>query len=157
VEYPATAVLRAPARPAQRLGTRLSAHIWAPTDYAPIQSSSSIASILLPGSPCRCLDVIAAPSIASDISKFAYVELHEKATTRVAADFLRASIKAVPYKAHTVLTDNGAHFTTPGNKNSTVPDIKRALETGEPFRAHAFEFDCAQNDIDHRLTKPKHP
>jgi len=37
--------------------------------------------------------------------------LHEKATTRVAADFLRALIKAVPYKLHTVLTDNGIHFT----------------------------------------------
>ena len=80
-------------------------------------------------------------------SKFAYVELHEKATTRVAADFLRALIKAVPYKVHTVLTDNGTHFTTPGNKGSTVPNIKLALETGEPFRAHAFEFACAQNDI----------
>jgi transposase InsO family protein len=90
-------------------------------------------------------------------SKFAYVELHEKATTRVAADFLRALIKTVPYKVHTVLTDNGTHFTTPGNKSSTAPDIKRALETGEPFRAHAFEFACAQNNIDHRLTKPKHP
>jgi hypothetical protein len=31
-------------------------------------------------------------------SKFAFVELHEKATTRVAADFLRALIKAVPYR-----------------------------------------------------------
>jgi hypothetical protein len=30
-------------------------------------------------------------------SKFAVVGLHEKATTRVAADFLRALIKAVPY------------------------------------------------------------
>src|SRR6202049_1334457 len=90
-------------------------------------------------------------------SKFAYVELHEKATTRVAADFLRALINVVPYKVHTVLTDNGTHFTTPGNKGSTVPDIKHALATGEPFRAHAFEFACAQNDIDHRLTKPKHP
>jgi hypothetical protein len=28
---------------------------------------------------------------------------------------------------------------------------------GEPVSAHAFEFACAQNDIDHRLTKPKHP
>ena len=25
------------------------------------------------------------------------------------------------------------------------------------FRAHAFEFACAQNHIDHRLTKPRHP
>src|ERR671917_382439 len=31
-------------------------------------------------------------------SKFAFVELHEKATTRVAADFLAALIKAVPYR-----------------------------------------------------------
>ncbi len=42
-------------------------------------------------------------------SKFAFVELHEKATMRVASDFLRALIGAVPYKIHTVLTDNGIH------------------------------------------------
>jgi transposase InsO family protein len=89
-------------------------------------------------------------------SKFAVVELHEKATTRVAADFLRALIKAVPYKVYTVLTDNGIHFTTPGNKTSAASDIKQALERGEIFRAHAFESACAQNDIDQRLTKPKH-
>ena len=90
-------------------------------------------------------------------SKFAFVELHEKATTRVAADFLRALIKAVPYTIHTVLTDNGTHFTTPGNQSSAAPDIKLALQSGESFRAHAFELACAQNNIDHRLTKPKHP
>ena len=90
-------------------------------------------------------------------SKFAFVELHEKATRRVAADFLHTLIKAVPYKIHTVLTDNGTHFTTPGNNSSAAPDIKLALERGELFRAHAFELACAQNDIDHRLTKPKHP
>src|SRR5215510_6841895 len=39
-------------------------------------------------------------------SKFAFTELHEKATRRVAADFLWNLIKAVPYKIHTVLTDN---------------------------------------------------
>ena len=27
----------------------------------------------------------------------------------------------------------------------------------KPFRAHAFAYACAVNDIDHRLTKPKHP
>jgi transposase InsO family protein len=90
-------------------------------------------------------------------SKFAFTESHAKATRRVAADFLRALIKAVPYKIHTVLTDNGTHFTTPGNKSSAAPDIKLALQSGEPFRAHSFELACAQNDIDHRLTKPKHP
>ena len=39
-------------------------------------------------------------------SKFAFVELHEKATTKIAGDFLRRLIAAAPYKIHTVLTDN---------------------------------------------------
>lgn len=90
-------------------------------------------------------------------SKFAFVQLHEKATRRIAGDFLRHLIAAVPYKIHTVLTDNGTHFTTPGAGGSAVPEIKLALERGEPLWAHGFELACAQADIDHRLTKPKHP
>jgi len=90
-------------------------------------------------------------------SKFAFVELHEKVARCTAADFLRRLIAAVPYKVHTVLTDNGTHFTTPGNTGSGAPDIKAAIDAGEPVWAHAFEYACAQNDIDHRLTKPKHP
>ena len=90
-------------------------------------------------------------------SKFAFAQLHEKATRRVAGDFLRALIAAVPYKIHTVLTDNGTHFTTPGNISSAAPLIKEAMAHGEIFRAHSFELACAQNDIDHRLTKPRHP
>jgi len=90
-------------------------------------------------------------------SKFAFVELHEKVARRTAGDFLRRLIAAVPYKVHTVLTDNGTHFTTPGNTSSAAPDIKAGLDAGEPVWAHAFEYACAQNDIDHRLTKPKHP
>jgi transposase InsO family protein len=90
-------------------------------------------------------------------SKFAFVELHEKSMTRIAADFLIAVIKAVPYKIHTVLTDNGIHFTDPGGETWTPVEIKQMLAQGRPFRAHAFEFACARNDIDYRLTKPKHP
>lgn len=90
-------------------------------------------------------------------TKFAFVELHEKATRRVAGDFLRALIKAVPYRIHIVLTDNGTHFATPGNTCSAADDIRLALDRGEPVRAHAFEYACAQNSIDHRLTKPRHP
>src|SRR5262249_54428102 len=51
----------------------------------------------------------------------------------------------------------GTHFTSPGNTASAAPLIKTALERGEIFRAHAFEYACARADIDHRLTKPKHP
>jgi len=90
-------------------------------------------------------------------SKFAFVELHEKATTRVSADFLRRLLEAVPYKVHTVLTDNGIQFTTPGAGGSAVPEIQEALAKGELFRAHAFELACAKAGIDHRTTKPKHP
>jgi hypothetical protein len=63
----------------------------------------------------------------------------------------------VPYTIHTVLTDNGIQFTTPGAGGSAVPEIRQAMADGEIFRAHAFELACAQNDIEHRTTKPKHP
>jgi RNA-directed DNA polymerase len=39
-------------------------------------------------------------------SKFAYVELHQRATKLIAAQFLANLINAVPYAVHTVLTDN---------------------------------------------------
>lgn len=90
-------------------------------------------------------------------SKFAFVELHREAKQRTAGDFLRRLIEAVPYKVHTVLTDNGIHFTTPGAGGSAVPLIREAMANGELFRAHAFEYACAKADIDHRTTKPKHP
>jgi transposase InsO family protein len=90
-------------------------------------------------------------------SKFAFVELHAKATTRVAADFLQALLQAVPYKVHTVLTDNGTHFTDPRGETWSPAEIREMIERKEPFRAHAFEYACAVADIDHRLTKPKHP
>jgi transposase InsO family protein len=90
-------------------------------------------------------------------SKFAFAQLHERATQRIAADFLRALLKTVPYRVHTLLTDNGIHFTTPGNIASAAPLIRQAMDRGELFRAHAFELACAQNNVEHRLTKPYHP
>ena len=90
-------------------------------------------------------------------SKFAFTELHAKATTRTAADFLQALVRAVPYKVHTVLTDNGTHFTDPRGDTWSPAEIREKIERKEPFRAHAFEYACALAGIDHRLTKPKHP
>lgn len=90
-------------------------------------------------------------------SKFAFAQLHEKATRRIAADFLRQLIEAVPYKIHTVLTDNGTHFTDPKGNGWSVTEIRDMLEKKELFRYHAFDLACAQNDIEHRLTKPRHP
>ena len=43
-------------------------------------------------------------------SKFAFAQLHPTANVKTAAHFLAALVKAVPYKIHTVLTDNGVQF-----------------------------------------------
>ena len=90
-------------------------------------------------------------------SKFAFVELHEKATTRVSGNFLRHLIQAVPYTIHTVLTDNGIQFTTPGAGGSAVPEIRQAMADGEIFRAHSFELACAENNIEHQARNPSIP
>lgn len=76
-------------------------------------------------------------------SKFAYVELHQKAGKMIAAQFLRNVIKALPYKIHTILTDNGIQFTN--RKQDTS-----AME-------HIFDRVCRENEIEHRLTKINHP
>src|SRR4029077_11451261 len=58
------------------------------------------------------------------VSKFAFAELHERATRRIAADFLRRLIARVPYAIHTVLTDNGFQFTPP-HGGWTVAEIQQ--------------------------------
>lgn len=90
-------------------------------------------------------------------SKFAFARLTPKATRRGAAEFLQELAAIIPYRIHTVLTDNGTHFTSPGNTHSAASDIQIALQRGELFRAHAFEYACARLGIKHRLTKPFHP
>src|SRR5918993_5788242 len=90
-------------------------------------------------------------------SKFAFARLHEKASRRIAADFLRALVAAVPYKVHTVLTDNGTHFTDPSGDGWTPEDIEAMRAEEAPVRCHAFEAACADPEIEHRLTEPRHP
>jgi transposase InsO family protein len=81
-------------------------------------------------------------------SKFAYAELHDKAKRQTASDFLKALIKAVPYKIHTVLTDNGIQF-------ADLP--KNRMGPTALWRGHMFDLVCDANGIEHRLTKPNHP
>ena len=76
-------------------------------------------------------------------SKFTYVELHSRMTKMIAAEFLRQTVKALPYKIHTLLTDNGIQFAN-RKKDST------AFE-------HIFDRVCGENGIEHRLTKIGHP
>lgn len=76
-------------------------------------------------------------------SKFTYVELHVKAGKMIAAQFLRNLVEQLPYKIHTILTDNGIQFT---NRQCD----KWAFE-------HIFDRVCRENGIEHRLTKINHP
>lgn len=78
-------------------------------------------------------------------SKIVFARIYRKATKLVAAGFIKALVKTVPYKIHTVLTDNGVQF---------VQHDKRA-ESG--FVAHIFGAVCTENRIEHRTTKPYHP
>lgn len=54
----------------------------------------------------------------------------------------------MPYRLHTVLTDNGLQFTD-------LPRIRESRTTR--YRVHPFGETCRANDIEHRLTKPNHP
>jgi transposase InsO family protein len=64
------------------------------------------------------------------------------------AAFLRSVIAALPYKIHTVLTDNGISFADQPRYRSG-PTAR--------FRGHAFDRVCREHGIEHRLTKPYHP
>jgi transposase InsO family protein len=57
-------------------------------------------------------------------------------------------IAAVPYRLHSVLTDNGIQFADlPKNRDGWTAR----------YRVHRFDQICRANGIEHRLTKPNHP
>ena len=81
-------------------------------------------------------------------SKFAFAQLHAKANRNTATAFLKDLIAIVPYKIHTVLTDNGIQFCDLP-KNHSGPTARS--------RTHMFDLLCRSHGIEHRLTKPNHP
>lgn len=76
-------------------------------------------------------------------SKFAYAELHPKATRMIAKDFLSNLIATLPYAIHTILTDNGIQF------------AKR--QGTETYWDIPFDRICKNHHIEHRLTRVCHP
>jgi transposase InsO family protein len=81
-------------------------------------------------------------------SKVAFARLEREANRLTATGFLEALIEAIPYKIHTVLTDNGIQFAyLPKNRNG--PTAR--------YATHMFALRCRENGIEHRLTKPNHP
>ena len=81
-------------------------------------------------------------------SKFAFAQLVEKASRVTASAFLVALIAAVPYKIHTVLTDNGIQFRLPP---------RHADGPTAGIVTHMFAMRCRENGIEHRCTRINHP
>jgi transposase-like protein len=80
-------------------------------------------------------------------SKLAYVDLYEEQTIENSIKFLKAVIAFFPYKINCILTDNGSQFT-----------YELLLENLRPKdRLHKFDEVCQENNIEHRLTKFRHP
>ena len=75
--------------------------------------------------------------------KLAYAERHTDKKKMTAVQFLRNVIAALPYKIHTLLTDNGAQFTH--------------RKQDKPASMRLFDRVCQEHDIEHRLTKINHP
>ncbi len=79
-------------------------------------------------------------------SKFAVVQLVDKADRRTAWEFLQHMLEAVRYHVHTILTDNGIRFAEQPRKRNTIYS-----------RLMRFDMICEANGFEHRLTKPNHP
>ncbi len=62
---------------------------------------------------------------------------------------------AVPCRVHAVLMDSTSHRNNP--RCPAVDVIKRTMSSGELFHAHTFAYAYTQLDIEHRLTKLRHP
>jgi transposase InsO family protein len=81
-------------------------------------------------------------------SKFAFIQLCESATRVTASAFLEALVAAVPYRIHTVLTDNGIQFRF-APRYADGPTAR--------YMTHMFAMRCAEHGIEHRFTRINHP
>ncbi len=76
-------------------------------------------------------------------SKFVHARLYRIARREQAAEFLEDTLQQLPYRIHTVLTDNGVQFAK--------------WRGTEYYKPHPFEVICHRYGIEHRLTRPFHP
>ena len=81
-------------------------------------------------------------------SKYVMAKLVPQANMASARSFLEERVDTVPYRIHTVLTDNGIQFVDrPQNRKGPTA----------MFRGHPFDRVCWQHGIEHRLTQINHP
>ena len=80
-------------------------------------------------------------------TRWVYMEIHADKSARSTSRFIANLIKKCPIKITKILTDNGKEFT----------DKYTATGQREPTGNHPFDMACSNNDIEHRLTKPRTP
>ena len=80
-------------------------------------------------------------------SKYVFVELYEEMTVARSVEFLEHLIEDCPFKITKILTDNGSQFTYELLSEHLKPKDK----------IHPFDNLCKAHNIEHRLTKFKHP
>jgi transposase len=85
------------------------------------------------------------------VTRFVYVEIVTHRDSRTIAGCLERFLVAFGHPVHTILTDNGSEFT-----DRFAVDM-RGKPLGKPSGAHPFDLVCADQCIEHRLTKPYHP
>lgn len=81
-------------------------------------------------------------------SRFAFIQLADSATRLTGSAFLEALVAAVPYRIHTLLTDNGIQFRF-APRYAKGPTAR--------YITHMFAMRCPENGIEHRFTEINHP
>ena len=79
-------------------------------------------------------------------TRWVYFRIYRDQTEVSSTDFLRRLKLAAPMKIQKVLTDNGSQFTD----RFTSKDKR-------PTGRHVFDVSCAEMEIEHRLSPPRHP
>jgi len=95
-------------------------------------------------------------------SKFAVTQLVDKTDRRTAWEFLEHLLKAVPYRIHTILTDNPVLSEVEGGIQFAEQPRNRNIAWSRQMR---LDMICEASGIEHRLTKalpslvegPNHP
>jgi transposase-like protein len=80
-------------------------------------------------------------------SRWVHFEIYDDKSAISTADFVRIVVEKAPFVISKILTDNGKEFT----------DRYTAQGEREPTGNHLFDKVCKDNEIEHRLTKPRHP
>ena len=79
-------------------------------------------------------------------TRWVYLRIYANQTEVSSVDFLRRVRKACPVKIEKILTDNGTQFTD-----------RFTSKEKQPTGNHAFDQECVQQGIEHRLIPPRHP